>query len=327
MNEDGIWDQVHKLPRSINSTGREMSPFIHFDGRTLYFVSERSPSLGGSDFFKTSKLNDSTWSEPVNLGFPLNSFNDEFSMIVEPAGQLAYFSSNRGAELILINQRLSELDLYQCVLPESMRPTPTFNYQAWVVDSITGEPVGKASVQFYNRSEAAFFSGFSAEFTGKVSVMSPVEEMRITAYKKGYLPYSNTVTLLEWLAWSPSRNEIKLVPLASRRSFTLRNVLFELDKSSLLPESEKELNILYRLLHDEPEYKAQIIGHTDDQGTRSYNQRLSEARAETVKNWLIEKGIDSNRLISSGRGMDVPVASNQTEEGRALNRRTEVQLF
>ena len=106
----------------------------------------------------------------------------------------------------------------------------------------------------------------------------------------------------------------------------LKNILFELDESTLLVESEKELTSLLRMLTDEPELQATIIGHTDNQGARSYNQWLSEARAEAVVQWLVTRGIPLTRLQSEGRGMDEPIASNDTEWGRALNRRTEVLL-
>jgi outer membrane protein OmpA-like peptidoglycan-associated protein len=119
---------------------------------------------------------------------------------------------------------------------------------------------------------------------------------------------------------------IKLIPIASGKAFALRNILFELDQSTLLPESEKELTALLQMLLDNLDLNATIIGHTDNQGGRGYNQRLSEARSSAVLSWLVQHGIDSKRLASEGRGMDKPIAPNDTEEGRALNRRTEVLL-
>ena len=162
-----------------------------------------------------------------------------------------------------------------------------------------------------------------------VRLMTDGGEVRLSVYHKGYLPYSGVISQLDYIASPLHGNNlatIKLIPIASGKAFALRNILFELDQSTLLPESEKELTALLRMLEDNVDLNATIIGHTDNQGGRAYNQRLSEARAAAVLSWLVQHGIDPNRLKSEGRGMDKPVASNETEEGRALNRRTEVVL-
>lgn len=159
--------------------------------------------------------------------------------------------------------------------------------------------------------------------------MTDGSAIRVTAYKKGYVPYSGGISGLDYIAGSvhgPNVAYIKLVPVKSGSRFALQNILFELDQSTLLPESEKELAMLFRMLMDEPKLQATIIGHTDNQGKRSYNQSLSEARSEAVLGWLVAKGIAPARLQSEGRGMDDPISSNDTESGRALNRRTDVIL-
>ena len=140
---------------------------------------------------------------------------------------------------------------------------------------------------------------------------------------------STTISRIDYFAGplhGPNIAKLRMSPISSGNSFVLRNILFELDKSFLLKESEKELNVLLKLLEDNPNVEATIVGHTDNQGSKSYNQNLSEARALAVLDWLVGHGIDRERLISEGRGMEEPVASNDTEEGRALNRRTEVRL-
>lgn len=329
MGTDGNWSKGKKLPESINSSDRESSPFIHFDGKTLYFRSERSPSLGGSDFFKCTRLTDSTWSEAVNLGFPLNSFGDEFSMVIDKSGSFGYLASDRGNEILPDYTTMTALDLYRFELPEHLQPEARENYDIVIVDSLSNRAIGNATVQLYNDEGVQFFNGISSQNTGMVRLMTDGSPIRITAYKKGYVPYSGSISGLDYIArplHGPKTAYIKLVPIKTGGRFALKNILFELDESTLLVESERELTSLLRMLTDEPELQATIIGHTDNQGARSYNQWLSEARAEAVVQWLVTRGIPLTRLQSEGRGMDEPIASNDTEWGRALNRRTEVLL-
>ena len=328
-DKEGNWSKGQKLPSNINGSDRESCPFMHFDGKTLYFLSERSPSLGASDFFMSTRINDSTWSDPINLGFPFNSFGEEFSLVIDKSGQFGYLASDRGEAIVPSYDGLSALDLYRFDLPKHLQPEIRDNYDLVVVDSLVLLPIGEASVQLFNVDGVQFFSGTSAKNTGMVRLMTDGGEVRLSVYHKGYLPYSGVISQLDYIARPLHGNKvatIKLIPIASGKTFALRNILFELDQSNLLPESEKELTALLRMLEDNLDLNATIIGHTDNQGGRGYNQRLSEARAAAVLSWLVEHGIQPTRLTSEGRGMDKPVASNDTEAGRALNRRTEVLL-
>ena len=325
-DDEGNWSRVEKLPAEVNSSGRERSPFIHFDGKTLYFVSERSPSIGGSDFFMARRLSDSTWSAPENLGFPLNSFGDEFSLVVNAAGTHGYLSSNRGKDIVPEQDAMAEMDLYEFALPERMKPEQRLFKDFVVVHAATRIPLGLANVKLKGLNEKVVYAGTSSKNTGLVRAMHDgADDLRISAYKKGFLPYSAVVSKGD-LIDATTLYELPLIPLKSADSFILRNLLFDTDKSELLSASEQELRLLKKLLEDNPTLNATIIGHTDSQGGRSYNQRLSEDRAIAVLQWLVHEGIDAQRLIAKGKGMDEPVASNDTEEGRALNRRTEIQL-
>ena len=325
-DDQGLWNHVRRLPKEINSKHVERSPFIHFDGKTLYFVSGRSPSLGGDDFFMSRKLNDTLWSEPLNLGFPFNSFRDEFSMVIDASGEHGYISSNRGSELLpeIKNQRL--YDLYEFNVPKELQPLKRVFKDFRVVQNTTRIPLGLAVVRLFTLKNEEVFTGTSSKNTGLVRAMqSSNEDLRISAYKKGFLPYSAIISK-ETLLARDDVEELPLMPLSQSASFVLRNILFDSNRSELLSESENELYILHKLLLDEPMLNATIVGHTDNQGSRSYNQRLSLDRANAVMNWLTAQGIDASRLSAEGRGMDKPVASNDTEQGRAKNRRTAVQL-
>ena len=325
-DDEGNWSTVEKLPSEVNSSGRERSPFIHFDGTTLYFVSERSPSIGGSDFFMVKRLSDSTWSAPENLGFPLNSFGDEFSLVVNAAGTHGYLSSNRGKDIIPNLDAMAEMDLYEFALPENMKPEQRLFKDFIVVHSVTGFPLGLANVKLKTLNEQELYAGTSSKNTGLVRAMHDGgSDVRVSAYKKGFLPYSAIVSKDD-LMHATTIYELPLTPLKSADSFVLRNLLFDTDKSELLLASRQELRLLKKLLEDNPELNATIIGHTDNQGGKSYNQRLSEDRAMAVLLWLVDEGIDASRLMAQGKGMKIPIASNDTEKGRALNRRTEIKL-
>ena len=195
-----------------------------------------------------------------------------------------------------------------------------------VVHNSTRVPLGLAVVRLFTLKNEEVFTGTSSKNTGLVRAMqSANEDLRISAYKKGYLPYSAVISKETLLAQNDIE-ELPLMPLSQTASFVLRNILFDSNMSELLSESENELEILLKLLQDEPTLKATIVGHTDNQGSRSYNKRLSLDRANAVMDWLTAQGIAASRISAEGRGMDEPVASNDTEQGRAQNRRTAVQL-
>ena len=169
---------------------------MHFDGKTLYFLSERSPSLGSSDFFKSTRINDSTWSDPINLGFPFNSFGEEFSLVIDKSGKFGYLASDRGEAIVPSYDGLSSLDLYRFDLPKHLQPENRDNYDLVIVDSLTLRPIGDAFVQLFNLDGVQFYSGTSAKNTGMVRLMTDGGEVRLSVYHKGYLRIQ--VLFLSW---------------------------------------------------------------------------------------------------------------------------------
>lgn len=325
LDDEGNWSDVEALPRPVNTNRRESSPFIHFDGRTLYFTSERSPSIGGSDFFKSERLSDTSWSKPENLGFPINGFADEFSFIVDHTGTTGYFASNRERWNEPPSAFGNGLDLYEFSLPEAIRPNATSYINAQVVNASTMAPLSSVQVSVYDIDNGQHvFNGYSAIHTGQFRPMlAPGKTYGFTANKKGYLPYSER---LRAVGDEQDLLVLKMQPLVKGSTFVLNNIYFDLDKSELLPQSTDELNVLLEVLKNEPELSATIIGHTDNQGSQSYNEKLSLARAQAVVSYLTSLGISESRLSAVGKGMNQPIDTNETEEGRAKNRRTEVQL-
>jgi len=255
MVSEGVFSQPVNLGATINTPHDELSPFIHFDQKTLYFSSDGHLGMGGKDLFYAKKQLDGSWSEPVNLGYPINSYQDESGIVINAQGNAAYFASARLGGF-------GGLDLYCFELEESLRPEPVL---------------------------------FIAEKT------ATQEEL-------------------------PTHQDI-LIPLVAGETFILPNIFFEFAQSNLLPDSYSELQRLLDYLTKNKTVKIEISGHTDNQGSEAYNQKLSMERAKTVYRFLIEHGIDLNRLSYKGYGKDKPVVPNDTEENRAKNRRTEILIL
>jgi len=316
---DGSWGKAEMLPGLVNTQFKDETPFIHFDNQTLYFTSNGHPGFGGKDLFYSKKQADGTWGKPINLGYPINTPKDEFGLVVGPDGKTAYFASNRqkGGE---------DLDIFYFELPEQSRA----NEIAWVlgrvVDAETGRPL-RAQVDFYDLSEKTPFQQLPTDDGGNFFAVMPANKnFAVLINKEGYLPYSENYDLS---GVDTERNytiAIKLNPIKTGTIFTLNNVLFDTDSYNLKTESEIELDRLVAFLKANPALQAEIQGHTDNQGSPAYNQKLSEQRAKAVMDYLIERGADAKLLKSKGFGDTKPVADNNTERGRKQNRRTDVVL-
>ena len=242
-NADGTWGEPQNLGAPINTKGAEMAPFLHPDGRTLYFSSDKHIGMGGFDLFMSRRGEDGRWQEPVNLGFPINTGGDEINFFVAADGKTAFISSVReGGQ--------GGFDIYTFELPEEIRP-----------DSAN---------------------------------------------------YLSTVDVVE---------------LAPGDALVLQNIQFEFNSSALTAESQTGIQMLTDFLRRNPDLKVELAGHTDNVGNAQYNQKLSAERAESVRKALIDNGIDANRLTAKGYGSTKPLAPNDSDEHRALNRRTEMVVM
>jgi outer membrane protein OmpA-like peptidoglycan-associated protein len=318
-NPDGTWSKAQPLPGPVNTSFATESPYIHFDNQTLYFTSNGHPGFGGKDIFYSKIQPDGTWGEPVNLGYPINTPANEFSLVVDPDGKTAYFASNRekGGE---------DLDIFSFILPEQNRA----NKIAWILgnvfDESTGKPL-KVQVEFYNLNDQKEFQQVKSDQNGSFFAVMPVNKsFAVFINQAGYLPYSENYDLAGVDTELNYEITIRLKPIKQGTKFTLNNVLFDTDSYNLKPESEEELNRLTAFLKNNPDIKAELHGHTDNQGTPAYNQKLSEQRAKAVVEYLVAHGIQANRLSSKGFGDQQPIADNNTEKGRKQNRRTDVIL-
>lgn len=309
------WGKAENLGDSINTSGNEMSPFIHPDGKTLYFGSDGWPGMGGVDLFVSTARSDSSWSKPKNLGFPINTHFDEKGMVVDASGRQAYYSSNRNGQ---------SLDFVVFELPEQVKPLPVTYAQGKVRDADSQLPI-HASIELVDLEKSDQTIRLETNQNGEFMFGLPLQHRYLlNVSASAYLFYSRHFALDTLLsAGKPFLFDVDLQPVKSGAAVVMHNVFFETDSYELKAESGIELGNLIDLLQLNPSIKIEIGGHTDKVGSESYNLELSKKRAEQVYNYLVSKGIDAKRLRFNGYGFSKPVADNETASGRAANRRTE----
>ena len=319
LDRYGKWAIPENLGSVINTPGDEMSPFIHFDGKTLYFSSNGRVGMGGFDIYYTKMKDDTTFTEPQNLGYPINTYNDELGLIIDAGGQNAYFSSVRDEK--------KGKDIFSFSLYESARPDPVSYFRGTVYDSETGKLL-KADYELIKLNTGQVIASSMTDLNGSFLVCLPAGfNYGLNVNKTGYLFYSDNF-MLEGIhsASEPVNKHILLNPIKIGETLQLSNVFYEFDSWELKKESVSELDRLYRLLSENINVKVEIGGYTDSIGSDPYNLKLSERRATSVVNYLINKGISKERLTFKGYGAASPLGSNVTDNGRKLNRRTEVKI-
>jgi len=317
----GQWTEPVNLGENINTPGEEQSPFLHPDNQSLYFSSSGHRSLGRGDIFLSRRDSSGKWGSPENLGYPINTHNNEIGLIVNPSGNRAYFSSDR------LEGR--GMDLYAFDLNEEVRPIPVSYMKGRVYDARTYRGI-EAQFQLTDLETGEIV--IQARSTpGEGDFLVPLPGNRnyaLNVSHPGYLFYSDHFEVEgNFDIHEPFVRDVPLNPLKSGEKIVLNNVFFEFDKASLREESRIELNKVFELLEKNPGLHVRIGGHTDNIGSPEYNQKLSEMRAAAVVDYLLERGISRERLEYRGYGASRPVDTNENEEGRAKNRRTELEII
>jgi outer membrane protein OmpA-like peptidoglycan-associated protein len=298
-----------------------MAPFIHFDNATLYFASAGHPGLGGTDLYK-SRRSGNGWKTPENLGYPVNGPRDELAVVVEPAGERGYMSIDR-------DDTHGGFDIYAFRLGSESRPIPVSYLQGHVYDRKTGKPL-QARVELTDvRIDSLILTTLSNADNGSYLACLPAfRDYALNVTAPGYLFHSAHLPLSSLATRSnPETRDIYLDPVETGNTLTLRNIFFETGRFDLVSTSFPELDLLSGFLADNPGLRIEVIGHTDNQGSDEDNLVLSRNRAEAVVGYLAQKGISRDRMDHLGFGESKPVATNDTEEGRALNRRTEIRIL
>lgn len=309
-----LWSEPENI--NINTQKNEMSPFIHSDNKTLYFSSQSYENLGGLDIFMCKK--DSIgFSDPKNLGAPINTEKDEMGFIVNAQGTTAYFSSDK-------NQ--NNKDIYSFLLPEKLRPNKVLYIKGKVSQEQNKTPL-LAQLQLQNLSDQTDnYQTFTDIESGEYLLcISTGKQWRLTVQSEGFLFYSETIDLRKIDSLHHQKN-IELSAIKYGAKIQLHSIFFDTDKATLKPESLAELQDIKILLEQHPKLKIELSGHTDSQGNNAYNMLLSEKRANAVFAWLVEQGISSDRLSVKGYGTTRPIATNETAQGRKQNRRTELKV-
>ena len=343
---NGKWSAPINLGPPINTPYDEDGPFFHPDGKTLFYSSNGPNSMGGFDIFRSEIRPDSTWSPPINLGYPINTPGDDIYFVLSASGLHGYYASERDdsygeKDIYLVDfstlqvastppQETKEEELNVTSEPSAapvFRPNLTL-VTGIIYDEETKAPLEATIVIIDNvRSETLAVLTSNAA-TGKYLISLPAgKNYGIAVTASGYAFHSENFIVEESMGYREVRKDIGLNRYKSGTVIILRNIFFDFDKATLRPESKTELERLYQLMIDNPRMKVRLAGHTDSFGSDEYNQRLSEARAKAVYEYLISRGISAGRLAYIGYGESRPIDTNDTEEGRQNNRRVELEIL
>lgn len=318
LQPNGRFGEPVNLGPGINTAKEETSPFLHADNQTMYFSSDGWPGYGQGDLFMVRRT-DSGWSRPQNLGYPINTINNEATLFVAADGQTAYYASDR-------SDSKGGLDIYRFELPQEARPVKTLWVKGKVFDQKTGAGLPSA-VELIDLEKSRLVSRVQTNENGEYLVTLPIgKDYGFNVARKGYLFYSDNFSLKQKPSDSTYQKDIPLQPIEVNASVVLKNIFFDVNKYDLKNESQAELDKVVQLMQENPTVKILIEGHTDNVGKEADNFTLSQNRARAVVNYLIAKGISSARLQAKGFGASHPLANNSTEEGRAQNRRTELNI-
>lgn len=360
-DEKNDWGEIVRLPDHINSEYDEDGIFVHPDGKTIYFSSKGHNSMGGYDVFKAVRSDDGTWSEPVNLGYPINTPDDDVFFTVAANGRDAYMTSYRedgvgdkdlykitllgavkepimtGENILLANETTPiKIDAFQPIV--EVGGSKLMILKGVVRDSETKQPL-RAKIELVDNEKNEVIAEFTSDGqTGRYLVSLPAgKDYGIAVNSEGYLFHSENFNMIDKDGYSEEILDIDLQKVKVGSNIALRNVFFDLSKYSLRDQSIIELNRLVALLNEYPKLKIEISGHTDSRGSATYNKTLSRNRAKAVVDYLVSKGIDKDRLTFEGYGFDTPAISDEEinkmtretdkEAAHQQNRRTEFKII
>ena len=346
-DENENWGNAKKLDNTINSPYDEDGVFMHPDGKTMYFSSKGHNSIGGYDVFKSEQNEDGSWSEPENLGYPINTPDDDIYFVLTANKKIGYYSAVKddtkgyndiyqitflnGTDNLILN---SEDNLIASITNPSSetsidKSTRLTLVKGSIIDNITGEPIEALIEIIDNETNKVVYRTTSNSATGEYLVSLPPGKNYGMAIKKdGYLFHSENFDLVDDEGgYRKVEQNIEMVNIANNSQITLKNLFFDIGKFEIKDESKSEFDRIIEFLTDYPKVKVEISGHTDNQGNEEDNQVLSENRAKSVVSYLTKNGIENDRLTSVGYGSSKPIAENTTREGRAKNRRVDFKII
>ena len=321
----GLWSKPENLGPTINTPQDEKSPFIHSDFETLYFSSDGQPGVGGFDIFFSKKGPDGKWSEPKNIGVPINTKGDDLGFFVSTDGHLGYFTSNDPNRVK--GKALGKNDIYSFELYKEARPDEVAFFKGQVEDVTKGQNKGGFRVEVTDAVTKKVTEGMVDSATGNYAVVVNAKaknDMILTIKKKDYAFSSKLISKDSIKSSKPVKFNMSVDTIKIGKAYTLNNIYYKTNSAVLDPRSTIVLEEFAAFLKENPKIKIEVYGHTDNVGNAAANLALSADRAFTVRDKLLELGIEEKRLVAfKGFGSTKPVGDNATEEGRAKNRRTE----
>ncbi len=347
--EKGKWTKPRNIGFPINTLYNEEAVFIAADDKTLYFSSKGHSSMGGYDIFKSVMDNSGKWSKPVNIGYPINTPDDDLFFRIQANNKVAYYTTIKegslgekdifkvvflGAEKEMIALtdvapmaflNYDKIDLFNKKI-ETVTIDTSIYLSGRILDKKTQMPL-MSKIEFIDSDISKVISTSIVDSTGVYRVSFPKKKnygVQITS--NGYLLFLDIVDLLKLPGDDKLIKDFLLTKLEVGTKVVMKNIFFPNGKATLLPESYAELGKVLIFLQDNATLKLEISGHTDNLGGAAINKKLSESRAKSVVNYLVSQGVDESRLTYVGYGPAQPVASNKTKAGQAQNRRVEFKI-
>ncbi len=318
------WSKPENLGKTINTNGDEKSPFIHSDFQTLYFSSNGLPGVGGFDIFFSRKNEKGAWSEPKNIGVPINTNSDDLGFFVSTDGHLGYFASNVHSQMK--NKSIGGYDIYAFDLYKEARPDEVAFIKGKVED-LGNAPAKKFDVEVKDATTKKTTKAMVDTITGEYSVVVDRKEKHdliVEVKKENYAFSSQLIHKDSIVNAKPVKVKVTADTIKVGQTYLLNNIYYATNSSVLDPRSNIVIDEFVEFLKAHPSMKIEIHGHTDNVGNDKANLALSTDRAFTVRDLLLAKGIAEKRLIAfKGFGATKPIADNSSEAGRAKNRRTE----
>ena len=325
LEKDDTWTEPKSLGKKINLKGyNQMTPYLASDGETLYFSSNRPGGLGDNDIWKTKRLDKSwqKWSEPVNLGSPINTPDWDAFFTLDAGGEYAYLTTGLNS--------YGRSDIVRVKLLERERPNPVVLVSGNVYNAKTNEPLSASLIYQTLPDGDVAGNGISHPTDGSFKIVLPYDKnYSIRASADHFFAISENLNLdsLIKAGYKEIHKDLYLVPIEVGQVVRLNNVFFDFDKWDLRPVSYIELDRVVTLLNENPGIEIEMSAHTDSRGSDEYNFTLSDNRARSVMEYIISQGIARNRITSHGYGESKPVATNDTDDGRQLNRRVEFKIL
>jgi OOP family OmpA-OmpF porin len=325
LQPDGTWSEPKSLGKKINLPRyNQMTPYLASDGETLYFSSDRPGGLGDNDIWITKRLDKTwqKWSDPVNLGSPINTPEWDAFFTLDAGGEYAYMTTSLNT--------IGESDIVRVKLLEKERPKPVLLVSGNVYNKKTNKPLSASLIYETLPDGVEVGNAISNATDGSFKIVLPYDNnysIRASADKFFAISENLNLDSLVKAGYKEIHKDLYLVPIEIGQVVRLNNVFFDFDKWDLRPESYVELDRVVKLLTENPTIEIELSAHTDSRGSDEYNMKLSDNRAKSVTSYILSKGIAPGRVVSQGYGETRPVSTNDTDDGRQLNRRVEFKIL